>query len=60
MAAVGLHHWSQAELVDWYTISKGYPGYFGEDQTHLTRTGARAYLKAILAVLDLPGVGELP
>lgn len=56
--AEGVNRWSQAELVDWYTISKGYPGYFGEDQTHVTRTGARAYVRAILAVLELPGMGE--
>jgi hypothetical protein len=30
------------------------PGYFGDDQTHLTRTGAQAYVKAILEALDLP------
>jgi len=57
--AEGVERWRQAEIVDWYTIAKPYPGYFGDDQTHVTRTGARAYVKAILATLSMPELGGI-
>ena len=39
--------WDQAILLDWYTISENKPGYFGEDQVHLTTYGKKAYLNLI-------------
>jgi len=40
-------NWDQAILLDWYTISEHKPGYFGEDQVHLTTYGKKAYLNLI-------------
>ena len=39
--------WDQAILLDWYTKSDNKPGYFGEDQVHLTTYGKKAYLNLI-------------
>jgi len=39
--------WDQAILLDWYTKSENKPGYFGEDQVHLTTYGKKAYLTLI-------------
>jgi len=42
-----ISQWDQATLLDWYTASGTRPGYFGEDQVHLTTYGKKAYLKLI-------------
>ena len=43
----GASGWDQAILLDWYTKSDNKPGYFGEDEIHLTTYGKKAYLNLI-------------
>lgn len=43
----GVSIWDQAILLDWYTTSDNKPGYFGEDEVHLTTYGKKAYLDLI-------------
>jgi peptidoglycan/LPS O-acetylase OafA/YrhL len=43
----GVSSWDQAILLDWYTKSDNKPGYFGEDEVHLTTYGKKAYLNLI-------------
>lgn len=50
--AEGVSRWQQAELIDWHAASAAYPGWFGDDQTHLTRTGAQAYVELILEAIS--------
>lgn len=44
----GVRLWEEVELLDWHTLSKDYPGWFGEDQVHLTTYGKNAYVNLIL------------
>lgn len=40
-------------LIDWYAASEGHPEYFADDETHLNKTGAKAFVECIReAVLE--------
>ena len=34
-------------LIDWYAASEGHPEYFADDETHLNKTGAKAFVECI-------------
>jgi peptidoglycan/LPS O-acetylase OafA/YrhL len=41
----------QATVIDWYSISKGHPEYFGPDGVHLVQAGINVYVGAIVEAL---------
>lgn len=45
----------QATVVDWKTLSKGHPEYFGPDGVHLVPDGITAYVGAIMSALNQDG-----
>jgi len=48
-------NYSQATVVDWNTLSKNHPEYFGPDGVHLVPEGIVAYVGAIMSVLHQNG-----
>jgi hypothetical protein len=46
----GVARWPSARLLDWCALSEGQP-WFGDDQVHLTRSGAAALAKLIASTL---------
>lgn len=48
-AAAG--RWANVTIADWYGASQGHPGYFRDDQIHITSSGAQAYAATIAAAL---------
>ncbi|MBI3429987.1 MAG: acyltransferase, partial [Actinobacteria bacterium] len=45
-------NYPQATVVDWNTLSKGHPEYFGPDGVHLAPEGITAYVNAIMSALN--------
>jgi hypothetical protein len=45
--ADGVRRYPNTVLVDWHAASAGHPEFFGEDATHLSLQGARAYAELI-------------
>lgn len=43
--------YAQATVVDWNSISKGHPEYFGPDGVHLVPDGITAYVNAVMKAL---------
>ena len=50
------HKYSQASLVDWFSISTGHPEYFGPDGVHLVPEGITAYVNAIISKIYAPEI----
>jgi len=48
--------YSQASVVDWRKISDGHPEYFAPDGVHLVPEGIKAYVSAILSLIQAPEI----
>ncbi len=46
----------QASVVDWRKISDGHPEYFAPDGVHLVPEGIKAYVSAILSLIQAPEI----
>ena len=46
----------QASVVDWREISDGHPEYFAPDGVHLVPEGIKAYVSAILSLIQAPEI----
>ena len=49
--------YSNAVLIDWHSLSDGHPEFFVQDGVHLTGSGMRAFVGAVVAAGDFRKVG---
>ncbi len=52
--AQSVSRWPQVHLLDWHTYAADHPDWFGEDDTHLSRVGAKAFVAFIAHAVGLP------